>query len=235
MEVISGIYMIINLKNGKCYIGSSKDIKGRWKYHKKALNNRDHFNPYLQNSWNKYREDNFKFVILEKTKNRLDREQFFIDKYEPEYNVLKNVKATPTQENSGCKEETINKMSEAQKGSKHTEKTKQKMSESHKGRERSKETKQRIRKTLKGEELSEETKQKLSEAHKGKRHTKQTKRKISKANQGEKSPTSKLTEEEVLKIRKLTNYIYDIKIAKIFKVSQSAINNIKNRKTWKHI
>jgi len=59
----SGIYKIINKVNGKYYIGSSNDIKGRWSEHKNDLKANRHDNDYLQKSWNKYGEENFEFEV----------------------------------------------------------------------------------------------------------------------------------------------------------------------------
>jgi group I intron endonuclease len=66
---ISGIYKIINKTNGKYYIGSSNDITGkfgRWYEHKWELKRNSHHNTYLQRSWNKYGEDKFNWIIVEK-------------------------------------------------------------------------------------------------------------------------------------------------------------------------
>lgn len=54
-----GIYCILNLKNQKKYIGSSKDIQERIINHKGMLRNNKHYNPILQNSYNKYGKNNF--------------------------------------------------------------------------------------------------------------------------------------------------------------------------------
>jgi group I intron endonuclease len=58
-----GIYSIINKVNGKKYYGGSVDIQKRWNHHKNQLKKQKHPNIILQNSWNKYGENNFEFKI----------------------------------------------------------------------------------------------------------------------------------------------------------------------------
>ncbi len=52
---------------------------------------------------------------------------------------------------------------------------------------------------------------------------------------GTKNPHSKLSEKEVLEIRKLINKFSIIELAKKYKVSYSSIHCIISRKKWKHI
>lgn len=60
-----GIYGIRNKTNGKIYVGKTMQSFGdRWDCHKSQLKGGYHDNPYLQNSWNKYGEDNFEFIII---------------------------------------------------------------------------------------------------------------------------------------------------------------------------
>jgi group I intron endonuclease len=83
----SGIYKITNLVNGKFYIGSSNDIDYRWNSHKTNLNNKNHINPKLQNSWNFYGGDKFILEIIEETPQEktilLEREQHYLDLFKP--------------------------------------------------------------------------------------------------------------------------------------------------------
>lgn len=77
-----GIYKIVNLNNGKCYVGSAKDFNTRRDKHFKLLNDNKHFNIKLQRSYNKYGPNAFSFEIIEpfeynKAKLR-DRENFWI-------------------------------------------------------------------------------------------------------------------------------------------------------------
>ena len=88
---ISGIYCIINIKNSKKYIGSSKNIRQRLWSHRAELRHNKHENSHLQNAWNKYGEHNFDYYILEKCEESLllEKEQLYIDTINPEYNMNK--------------------------------------------------------------------------------------------------------------------------------------------------
>ena len=83
MAVMCGIYCIENLINHKKYIGQSIDIYQRWKDHKQKLNTGKHRNIYLQRAWDKYKENNFKFYILEMCDiSLLDKKEiYYIDKF----------------------------------------------------------------------------------------------------------------------------------------------------------
>lgn len=92
MTNVKGVYKIVNLLNGKKYIGSAASkggIRKRWNEHISGLNNNKHHNKHLQSSWNKYGKDNFIFEILEVIEDIdsiLEREQYYIDTVNPEYN-----------------------------------------------------------------------------------------------------------------------------------------------------
>lgn len=77
---MTGVYKILNVINDKFYIGSSVNVEGRWKAHINELNNGIHNNKHLQNAWNKYGQDNFKFELLEEvSKEHLrERETFYL-------------------------------------------------------------------------------------------------------------------------------------------------------------
>lgn len=81
MKAICGIYCIENLINHKKYVGQSIDIHNRWKDHKRKLNGDQHRNKYLQRAWNKYKEDNFHFYILETCESSFldEREIYYIN------------------------------------------------------------------------------------------------------------------------------------------------------------
>lgn len=52
---------------------------------------------------------------------------------------------------------------------------------------------------------------------------------------GMNNPYAKLTEEQVLKIRKLKNKCTQIEIAKMFNISHNHVSNIQSRHRWNHI
>lgn len=93
---ISGVYCIMNTQNGKKYIGSSRNIYNRWLKHRANLRGNYHPNSHLQNAWNKYGEGSFHFFILCKCSEELllEREQEYIDKLNPEYNIMLEAKRT---------------------------------------------------------------------------------------------------------------------------------------------
>lgn len=69
---VPGVYRILNLINGKVYIGSAVDCWDRAKRHKRDLRVGNHKNRHLQAAWNEYGEESFWFSILRVTP--LDRD-----------------------------------------------------------------------------------------------------------------------------------------------------------------
>ena len=173
-----GIYKIYNMKNKKCYVGSSVNLRKRWGEHLWMLRGNYHFNQHLQRAWNKYGEAEFEFIVLERVEEEeylVEREQLWINllnSYEEGYNIL------PHAGNS--------------LGYTHTEETRRKISMAHRGKHCSKETRQKISEAMRGEKspiygkhLPKETRQKISEAMRGKKHSDETKRKMSESHRGE--------------------------------------------------
>lgn len=116
-EKIIGIYKIINLITGDTYIGSSKDVYNRWKRHRYDLNHNKHHSKYLQNAWNKYGAENFKFDVIEQCSLEkeilLEIEQKYLDLLKPNYNTC-HIAGSPF--TIAVSEETKRKKSEALKG-----------------------------------------------------------------------------------------------------------------------
>ena len=83
------IYTIRNTVNSKIYIGSTWNLRKRFKTHVDLLRTARHFNKHLQSAWTKYGEDSFAFEVLEMglTKaNIIERENFWISALLPGYN-----------------------------------------------------------------------------------------------------------------------------------------------------
>ena len=130
MKQVCGIYKIVNLVNGKTYIGQSVDILNhRWPNHICCLNSGIHHNKHLQYAWFKYGEENFGFVIIEECQeDQLDaKEMYYINLYKsyiPEFGYNKTLGG----EGGRATEETRAKMSESHKGLLGTQKSRAKQS-----------------------------------------------------------------------------------------------------------
>ena len=85
---ISGIYKITNTITGDFYIGSSKDVKRRWREHKSPSRWKRCQNNPLYQDFQKYGVDKFEFqVIAEVEVDKLkEKEQEFIEMLNPTYN-----------------------------------------------------------------------------------------------------------------------------------------------------
>jgi hypothetical protein len=80
MKGIQGVYTI-SFKNTKYYYyGSSNNIFKRWENHLWCLNNNKHGNAYLQNIYNKYK-DNILLSIVNLTDNYLEKEQEYLNNF----------------------------------------------------------------------------------------------------------------------------------------------------------
>ena len=89
-ETISGVYKITNTVTGDFYIGSSKDVKRRWKNHKYYIKCNEHPNNPLYLDMQKYSVDKFELQILAEVEieQLKEKEQEFIEKLKPTYNQM---------------------------------------------------------------------------------------------------------------------------------------------------
>lgn len=85
----SGVYKIQCIFNNKLYIGSSKNIGNRITNHLRDLKNNTHKNFYLQKDYIDYGIKNFDFNIIEYCQNYNEKEQYYINLLNPEYNICK--------------------------------------------------------------------------------------------------------------------------------------------------
>lgn len=210
-----GIYGIRNLVNGKMYVGKTgMNFGDRWDSHRSLLNSGKHDNPYLQKAWNKYKQENFEFIVLEdcEVDELSDREKYYIKLYkdmglaynihdggDEGYNLGKHLS-----------DETKRKIGEKNRinglGRKASDETKEKMSKSHTG--------------MKYTQMSEE----------GRKNIQQVQQKYC-----EKHP-KKLCVDNVIEIRKLhRNGLNYSEIARKYNVTPQCINDICNYKRWKQV
>ena len=89
-EKISGVYKITNTITGDFYIGSSKDVKRRWREHKKPSTWKRFPNSPMYQDMQKYGVDKFAFEILEEVEieKLKEKEQKFIEILKPTYNNI---------------------------------------------------------------------------------------------------------------------------------------------------
>lgn len=160
----SGIYTIFNTLDGKFYIGSAVHLAQRFRQHKSGLRLNKHGNSRLQNSWNKYGEDSFKFEIIYEcpTNLLLEEEQKFIDNLHPYFNICK-IAGSRLGQKMNEESKLLMSLSKIGKPGHWKDKTltedhKKKLSEAKKGK----------RPSNFGIPMSEEQKQKLREANLGK-------------------------------------------------------------------
>lgn len=210
-----GIYKIINTKNEKFYIGSTKLFKQRANQHIAGLNAGKHHNKYLLNLWNKYEPDDFLFEVVEvvegTTYERREVEQKYVDKFWGHPNFLNHKKkVTKTQGPwSSTPEETKRKIGESSK--KHwTPERRKKMSERLKDLWKDPEYREHMKALQTGQKRSEQTKQKLSKQKLGEKNpmwgggfTLEHRNKMSKAKKGKPlGPKSDETKQRISESRK---------------------------------
>ncbi len=95
-----GVYGIVNLRTTRVYIGSSVNIRKRWLNHRSHLRNGTHHCLGLQAEWANFGESFFSLVVLEPTppayRERMVREQWWIDHTPDILNTLRKTKVGPT-------------------------------------------------------------------------------------------------------------------------------------------
>lgn len=86
---LMGIYEIVNTSNNKRYVGRTTNLTKRKNSHYNALRKGEHYNKFLQRSFNKYGEDAFAFNVLEhcpSLEDTIERERYYIELLGTEYN-----------------------------------------------------------------------------------------------------------------------------------------------------
>lgn len=159
----TGIYEVLNLANGKRYIGSAICIENRFSTHRQQLRGGKHHSAALQHAWNKHGEGTFEFRVIQPCAKEqlLFQEQRAIHGFRPDYNICK-VAGSPT-------------------GTKHTPEARAKMAAVQKGKKKSLETRARMSASQRGKRVSLETRAKMAAAHAGKKCAPETRAKLSAA------------------------------------------------------
>lgn len=147
----SGIYEIVNLVNGKRYVGSAVDKDLRWRQHRNALRRGDHPNVHLQRAWAKDGEQSFVFRMIEvcEPAQLIEREQVHIDA-RADYNICPNAGSSL--------------------GRRHSEGTRAKISEKKRGQKmapRTDEHRANISKALRGKSMNPSSIAKMAETKRG--------------------------------------------------------------------
>lgn len=135
---VSGIYEIVNLVNGKRYVGSAVNLARRKADHIRRLRKQDHHSRALQSAWIKYGEEAFQFrtIVVCDRESLILEEQKAID-CKSEYNMTR---AAGSCLGRVLQPETKAKIALAHKGRKlgpRTEEHRQKLSGALKGKPKS--------------------------------------------------------------------------------------------------
>lgn len=200
------VYKIINLINGKIYIGQDRNNNPNYLGSGKIL----------KYSIKKYGIENFKKEIIEECSSLSElneREIYWIDKLnsrkrEIGYNITKGGNGGDVYTGNPNLKEIKEKMSNSRKGkigTKHTDDTKKKISEGNKNKIISDDVKERTRKSIKKlfeGELGKIRKEKISTSMKNRIVSDETKEKFRLSKLGDKNPMKKEENKNKLRGRK---------------------------------
>lgn len=219
-----GVYAIVSRIDGKVYVGSTVNIRRRWSHHRSTLRRQTHRNRYLQNAWNLHGEANFEFVVLEEVGEALsmvEREQAWLDRVRPfERDLGYNLLAT-AYTNVGFR------FSDEQRAN---------VSAGLKGKPKSAEHRANLwANREKTDEYLDQMSRNGAMGH-GRPKSEEHRRKIGTAQRGEANHRSKLTEADVLEIRRrLSTGEKGRALAAEFGVHESIVSEIKSGRHWRHV
>jgi group I intron endonuclease len=240
-----GVYAIVNLIDGKQYVGSSKDLRRRWRDHVNQLQSNKHSNDHLQRAFHKYGATVFEFRILQEIANEeelLSAEQYWLDftkcySRHLGYNIDPAANHSITSPETAAKisakikgkfrsEETRAKMRAARIGKSPSEETRTKLSAANTSKILPVETRAKISTALKGRVFTNEHRTKIGQVWQGRTHTEESRKKMMGVN-------SPLIPEQVRDIRRRVAAGESRQsLAEAYGVHPTTIWNIIKRKTW---
>lgn len=162
----SGVYQILNLTNGKRYIGSAKCFRIRWNGHRAKLERGAHHSKHLQASWEKHGAEAFEFQILEYCDegDLLLREQAWMDNVSPEYNVCPTAGNTLGRRHSRETKRKISRKAAGRVMPPRSEEYRQKLSKIHAGKKKPKHVMDALQAGRRRRVYTDRCRQNLSEA-----------------------------------------------------------------------
>jgi group I intron endonuclease len=161
---MKGVYRILNMLDGKCYVGSTYDLKAREKVHFSCLRRNCHSVIKLQRAVNKHGLTNFKFEILEVVESK-DELMFQENKWIGELNSIHfgyNINwAAPLPDDI-----TRFKISNSESGKVVSDETRKKISATMKGKPKSEQHRKNLSKAGYGRKISQDQVTKMIEGRK---------------------------------------------------------------------
>lgn len=171
-----GIYCFKNMLDGKKYVGCSNNILRRTKEHLALLRKNRHDNSFLQDAFNKNKEENFIFYTIEVCDSELfdEKEIYYIKKLRTHfsqngYNISYGGNIPPSPLGKKMSEETKQKLRDINLGRKMTDADKKKIGERTSERCKNPEYRKRLSDANKGHTPTDETREKLSKSKIGKK------------------------------------------------------------------
>lgn len=235
----SGVYQILNLVNGKRYIGSAKCFRIRWNGHRAKLERGAHHSKHLQASWRKHGAESFEFQILEgcDPEDLLKREQAWMDKLAPEYNICPTAGNTLGRRHS---RETRLKISRRHTGRKmppRSEEHRRKLSEAHAGKKKPEHVIRALQEGRRRRVYTDECKRRLSIAvRKGYADGSRSRDKTEEQKNNIGRFFAKLSDNEVREIRKLrASGVTGRELAKRFDSNPGTISEICSGKRYRWV
>lgn len=226
----AGVYEIVHLPTGRRYVGSSIDMRARWREHRVSLLRCTHHSIALQRAWSKYGDNEFCFrpLLICSRETTVFFEQRAIDTLRPEFNC------SPTagsQLGYRHRAETIQKMKAAAvgrpssfKGFRHSAESRRLISENKRGKSSGPLTdrrRQRISDALKGRAVPVDRRALISASLTGLKQSKETiARRVEKLRGKKRSPEVRLAASERMRGKRMP----DSAIAKMRR-SKSVLSN----------